>query len=154
MTIENNSVSSQPTQVALKTILLVDDDDAGRLLTKWFLGNFGFIVHASPGANEALALFNPRIHDLVITDNSMPGMTGVEMAHIIKMRSPSTPVLMHTSTLPADRSCLDTLLQKPAGYPTLKAAVDRLLGLQTPVPTAPLSQATSRTAPRPARHAP
>src|SRR5207253_6753402 len=81
--------SSTPPQ-SFKTILLVDDVDACRVATKWFLSNFGFGVDSARNAEEALALFNPELHDVVVTDHSMPGMTGAEMAHIIKLRSPST----------------------------------------------------------------
>lgn len=111
----------------LKTLLLVDDDDISRITTKWFLSNFGYAVESARAAEEALALFDPMIHDLVVTDNSMPGMTGGEMAHIIKLRSPTTPVLMYTGIAPQDQSQLDFVIQKPAHLLALKDAVDRLL---------------------------
>jgi DNA-binding NtrC family response regulator len=111
----------------LKTVLLVDDVDDCRVATKWFLANFGFTVDSVRSAEEALALFDPRIHDVVVTDNSMPGMTGSEMAHIIKLRSPSTPVLMCTGHPPDDRACLDLVLERPVHLLALKEGVDRLL---------------------------
>jgi CheY-like chemotaxis protein len=113
--------------VPVKTILLVDDGDACRVTTKWFLTNFGYAVDAARTAEEGLALFNPAIHDLVVTDNSMPGMTGAEMAHVIKMRSPSTPVLMYSGHPPDDRSCLDRVIQRPTHLLALKDAADELL---------------------------
>jgi DNA-binding NtrC family response regulator len=111
----------------IKTILLVDDDFDALLITKWFLGSMGYLVHSFSNAEEALSQFDPKIHDLVITDNSMSRMTGEEMAHIIKLRSPSTPVLMHTGVPPANRSCLDGLVEKPTPLPMLKEAIDKLL---------------------------
>ena len=120
--ISENSTSSSP-----NTILLVDDLDDLRVTVKWFLSNFGFAVESARNAEEALALFDPKTHDVIVTDNSMSGMTGAEMAHIIKLRSPSTPVLMYTGRLPEDRSCLDLVIQKPAHMLTLKEGVDRLL---------------------------
>ena len=110
-----------------QTILLVDDQDQLRLTTKWFLVSFGYVVESVPNAQEALAIFDPRIHDLVITDNTMPGMTGVEMAHVLKLRSPSTPILMHTGNPPEDQSCLDAVIQRPVHLLTLKEAAERLL---------------------------
>jgi CheY-like chemotaxis protein len=112
---------------SVKTILLVDDEDDCRVTTKWFLANFGYAVDSARGAEEALALFDPRVHDLIVTDNSMPGMTGGEMAHIIKLRSPATPVLMYTALPPDERSCLDAVVQRPTHLLALKEAVDRLL---------------------------
>jgi CheY-like chemotaxis protein len=110
-----------------KTILLVDDEEEVRITTKWFLTNFGYVVDSAPSAEEALALFNPKIHDVVVTDNSMPGMTGTEMAHVIKLRSPSTPVLMYTGLVPDDRSCVDLVIQRPAHMLALTEGVDKLL---------------------------
>jgi CheY-like chemotaxis protein len=72
-------------------------------------------------------MFDPKLHDLVLTDNSMPGMSGAEMAHVIKLRSPSTPVLMYTGRPPEDQSCLDLVIQRPTHLLKLKEAVDRLL---------------------------
>jgi DNA-binding NtrC family response regulator len=116
----------------LKTILLVDDEDACRVTTRWFLTNFGYAVDAVRTAEEALALFNPAIHDLVVTDNAMLGMTGAEMAHVIKRQSPSTLVLMYTGHPPDDRSCLDWVVQRPTHLLTLKDAVDKLLADKGP----------------------
>jgi CheY-like chemotaxis protein len=98
----------------VRTVLLVDDRDDSRLATKWFLAYFGYVVDDVRSAEEALGTFDPKIHDAVLTDNSMPGMSGLEMAHVIKLRSPSTPVIMHTGLLPEDRSCLDFVVQKSA----------------------------------------
>jgi CheY-like chemotaxis protein len=120
-------IVERPTQIAVKTILLVDDVDDIRVTTKWFLTSFNFAVDAARTAEEALALFNPAIHDVVVTDNSMPGMSGAEMAHVIKLRSPSTPVLMYSGNPPDDRSCLDVVIQRPTHLLTLKEAVDKLL---------------------------
>jgi DNA-binding NtrC family response regulator len=109
------------------TILLVDDTREARFITKMFLANFGFIVHSFSSAEDALTHFDCQVHDLVVTDNAMAGMTGEEMAHVIKMRSPSTPVVMYSGRLPANCSCLDSIVVKPASLDALKDAVDKLL---------------------------
>jgi CheY-like chemotaxis protein len=111
----------------MKTILLVDDEDESRIRTKWFLTNFGYVVDSAPSAEEALARFDPKIHDVVVTDNSMPRMNGTEMAQVMKLRSPSTPVLMYTGLVPDDRSCVDLVIQRPAHMLALKEGVDKLL---------------------------
>ncbi len=119
----------QKPQQPLKTILLVDDRDDLRITAKWFLNIFGYAVDSAHNPEEALVLFNPKVHDLVITDNAMPGMTGAEMAHIVKLRSPTTPVVMYTGSPPEDQSCLDAVIQRPAHLMALKDVVDRLLQL-------------------------
>ena len=118
---------THPHPARLNTILLVDDGDELRVTAKWFLTHFGYVVDAARNAEEALALFNPAIHDLVVTDNSMPGMTGSEMAHVIKLRSPTTPILMYSGNPPDDQSCLDCVIQRPAHLLELKDAADKLL---------------------------
>lgn len=112
------------------TILLVDDTAATRSITKLFLNTFGYVVHPFPNAEDALASFDPRLHDVVVTDNTMPGMTGMELAHIVKMRSPATPVVMYTGNRPANCSGLDTVIEKPAPLTVLKEVVDKLFALR------------------------
>ena len=111
----------------LKTVLVVDDDDDTRLLTKIFLNNFGYEVDSATSTGEALARFDPVLHDLVLTDNSMEGMTGGEMAHIIKLRSPATPVVMCTGSPPSDCSSLDVVIKKPTYLLAIKDAIEKLL---------------------------
>jgi CheY-like chemotaxis protein len=112
---------------SLKTILLVDDVDDCRLTTKWFLSSFGYAVDSVRSAEEALALFNPSIHDVVVTDNSMPGMSGAEMSHIIKLRSRATPVIMYSGTAPTDGSCVDFVVLRPSHLLALKEAIENTL---------------------------
>jgi DNA-binding NtrC family response regulator len=96
-------------------------------MTKWFLTNFGFVVDSVRCAEEALAVFNPKTHRAVITDNSMSGMSGADMAHIIKTRSPSTPILMYTGAPPPDRSYVDIVILRPSHLITVKDALENLL---------------------------
>src|SRR5580698_7116564 len=96
----DSNIEQKNPEPQLRTVLVVDDDDDTRLLTKVFLNNFGYEVDSANSTGEALARFNPDLHDLVLTDNSMQGMTGAELAHIIKLRSPNTPVVMCTGSPP------------------------------------------------------
>jgi CheY-like chemotaxis protein len=116
-----------PLPISSRTILLVDDQDGNRIMTKWFLNHFGYTVESARSAEEALGMFDPRVHDLVITDNSMPGMTGAEMSHVIKLRSSGTPVVMLTGAAPSDESCLDLVLIRPMHLMRLKEALDGIL---------------------------
>ena len=87
-------------------------------------GHFGFVVESARSAEEALAVFDPRIRDLVITDNFMPGLSGVEMAHVIKPRSAGTPFLMYSRHVPEDTSCPDIVVQRPMHLLRIKDAAD------------------------------
>jgi CheY-like chemotaxis protein len=130
---EEPELSKQPTfvennlEILSKTVLLVDDNVDTRLLTKMFLNHFGFEVDSVDSANEALKRFDPLVHDLVLTDNSMPGMTGAEMARVIRHRSQSTPILMCTGNPPHDISGIDMVISKPTHLLAIKDAIDKLL---------------------------
>jgi len=117
--------SGQPTRT--KAILLVDEQDKDRITATWLLGNFGFVVESARTAEEALALFNAETHAVVITANPMTGMTGTEMAHVIKLRSPSTPIIMCAAVLPDDQTCLDVVVQRPVPLLALRAIIERML---------------------------
>lgn len=123
----NQTIVEKISDHPVKTVLLVDDNVDTRLLTKMFLNNFGYEVDSADSPGEALNRFNPAIHDLILTDNSMPGMSGVEMAHIIKLRSPSTPVVMCTGNPPNDTSSIDVMIKKPTHLFAIKDAVDKYL---------------------------
>jgi CheY-like chemotaxis protein len=127
MLIIDQKIVQKNLESQLGTVLLVDDDVDIRLLTKLFLNNFGYEVDCANSASEALARFDPALHDLVLTDNTMPGMTGGEMAHIIKLRSPSTPVVMCSGNPPNDCSSIDVVINKPTHLLAIKDAIDTLL---------------------------
>ena len=114
------------TSLSLKTILLVHARDDSRIVLKWFLTNSGYVVDSVRNAEEAIAVFDPVIHDMVVTDNAMARMTGAEMAHIIKLRSPTTPVVMYARQPPSDSSCLDLVVERSTHMLVLKAGMDRI----------------------------
>ena len=118
--------SSAPAPVR---VLLVDDNDVSRITTKWFLSNFGNAVVSVTSAEEGLRVFDPALHEVVITDNSMLGMSGAEMAEAIKARSPRTRILMYTGNPPENRSWLDSVIQRPAHLLEVKDMLDRLLAM-------------------------
>ena len=77
-------------------ILLVDDDP--RLLTVLsdMLQYYGHAVTTAAKGEEAVQMFDPTLHDVVITDLGMPRMNGWEVAERIKAQSPETPVFLLT----------------------------------------------------------
>ena len=107
--------------------MLVDDNIDTRVLTKMFLNNFGYEVDSVDSGIAALKQFNPVVHNLVLTDNSVPEMSGGEMAHFIKQRSPKTPVLMCTGHPPNDCSAIDLVIAKPTHLLAIKDAISQLL---------------------------
>jgi DNA-binding response OmpR family regulator len=106
---------------------LVDDQEELRILTKSFLMNSGYTVEAARSVEEALVLFDPKVHDIVVTNNSMPGMSGAEMAHIVRLRSLTTPILMFSERSTDNLTSADLVLQKPVPLATLRESVELLL---------------------------
>ena len=76
-------------------ILVVDDDTIRDVVSK-MLCRLGFEVSSADSAECGLALFLKNKFDLVITDFSMSGMDGINLAYYIKEKSPSTQVVLMT----------------------------------------------------------
>lgn len=70
-------------------VLLVEDEDTVRNVVARLLKKLGYHVSSAADAEEAIALFEGGAEfDLVVTDIVMPGLSGVEMAAILKDRLP------------------------------------------------------------------
>jgi CheY-like chemotaxis protein len=79
-------------------ILFVDDENVLVDLGKQMLESLGYRVNAKASSVEALDTFSadPDAFDLVITDMTMPGLTGVELAKKIMAIRPAIPVILCT----------------------------------------------------------
>jgi CheY-like chemotaxis protein len=121
---------TEPSKVQGKRILLADDQQEVREMTKLMLGMDGHIVTEAGSGREALDLFAPDRFDLVITDYVMPLMKGDELARNIKRLAPSEPILMITGSggeLDGIRASVDAVLNKPFAFQDLRQAVAHLL---------------------------
>jgi signal transduction histidine kinase/ActR/RegA family two-component response regulator len=87
------------------TILLIDDDNAVREVTRATLHELGYKVLEAGSGGAALDLIErePKI-DLMIADFAMPGMNGAEVARLACTKRPTLPVLFVTGF--ADRTAL------------------------------------------------
>lgn len=79
-------------------ILLVDDEQDLAEALKKMLETLGYQVTAVTGSPEALGIFGgqPEAFDLVITDYTMPKMTGTELAREILKIRPTIPIILST----------------------------------------------------------
>ena len=79
-------------------ILFIDDEEILNEMGKIMLERLGYRVTASNNSTEALAFFaqQPETIDLVITDMTMPGMTGIELAQRILQIRPEMPIILCT----------------------------------------------------------
>lgn len=115
-------------------LLLVDDDAAIVRIGRRMLERLGYRVTAVESAREALTTFlaNPADFDLVISDLTMPGKTGLELAREIKAAAPRIKFLLTTGHPDAfDQTQvpeIDAVLSKPFATARLGHEVDRILG--------------------------
>jgi len=71
------------------TALLVDDEELVRASTADMLSDLGYTVVEAYSAEQALRpVAGGLVPDLVVTDHLMPGMTGTELAHVLRERRP------------------------------------------------------------------
>ncbi len=77
-------------------VLLVDDDPRLVTVLSDMMRGEGYAVTTATNGEQALAIFNPKAHDVVITDLGMPKMNGWEVAARVKARSPETAVFILT----------------------------------------------------------
>jgi PAS domain S-box-containing protein len=75
--------------------LLVDDEELVRLSTADMLSELGYVVVEASSAEEALRLLDEGCRpDVLVTDHLMPGMSGTELAQLVRRALPGVPVLV------------------------------------------------------------
>jgi two-component system response regulator HydG len=78
-------------------VLVVEDDDAMRLLLEEELAEAGYRVRTAAGGHEALAALQSDPPDLVVSDLVMPAMRGDELLLEVRARRPEVPVILITA---------------------------------------------------------
>lgn len=93
---EGASIPSAPR--GSERILLVDDEEDLIYSGEKALRRLGYDVVACSSSSEAMELFRAKSNDfdLVITDQNMPGMRGVDLAREILSLRPGIPILLCT----------------------------------------------------------
>jgi DNA-binding NtrC family response regulator len=79
-------------------ILLVDDDQRVAVMEQYMLETLGYHVTCHQKSPEALLAFrqSPKVFDLVITDLTMPNLTGDQLAEKITEIRPGMPIILCT----------------------------------------------------------
>lgn len=85
-------------QRGYERILLVDDEEVITRMLQQILEHLGYKVTARTSSLETLELFrrSPESFDLVITDMTMPSMTGSDLAKEMISIRPDIPILIAT----------------------------------------------------------
>lgn len=112
-------------------ILLVDDDDDTRTLMCEGLRKRGLDVETVSSAQACLKRFDTTPFDVVVTDVSMPGMSGLELCDALQERvQPPLAIVMtslrdSSTKTAALASGAFEFLSKPIKVGTLEAAIRR-----------------------------
>ncbi len=79
------------------SILLIDDDDSLRRVMEFSLTEAGYKVQVAASGEEGLRLFEKDSFDAVITDITMPGMSGMEVLGKVRELDERLPVVVITA---------------------------------------------------------
>jgi PAS domain S-box-containing protein len=116
-------------------ILLVDDEKTLAKMGRLMLERLGYDVITCTSSREALETFQtrPQDFDLVISDKTMPEMTGFDLAAQLKITRPDIPVIVctgYSEDIEVNRAAglgISRLLMKPLSLDDLANAVREVL---------------------------
>ncbi len=118
-----------------EVILFVDDEpEVLAVLRRIFTEREGYLALTASGGEEALAIIGARDIDLLVTDQRMPGMTGIELAAAARRLRPGLCVILLTA-FTDPRDIIDAInkgevyryLTKPWEYVDLRQSILRAL---------------------------
>ncbi|MDX2480692.1 MAG: PAS domain S-box protein [Desulfuromusa sp.] len=137
--VDNAATEPKPintdTPKGTKKILFVDDDEQLANIGKQLLTEMGYQVAIMTESPEALKLFtgNPDHFDMVITDQTMPDLTGEELIQELKKIRPDLRTILCTgysskiNEEEAQQQGIDAFCVKPLDVPELLQTVRRVL---------------------------
>ncbi|MEP6670773.1 MAG: response regulator [Chthoniobacter sp.] len=114
-------------------ILLVEDQPIICELIAELLRTDGHAVDTAGSGGGALEKYRQNEYDLVITDLAMPGMSGEQLANVIKQLTPAKPVILLTgfeTMVGKGSACtpsIDMVVAKPASLEELRRAIFTVL---------------------------
>jgi PAS domain S-box-containing protein len=127
---EDLAAEEAPTNGGGITVLVVDDDSLVLSNTAAMLEDLGYEVVEAASAEQALrTLRRARQIDLLITDQLMPGMTGLQLLEKARVEWPHMPVVLATgyAELPSGTDPDLTKLNKPFRQDDLARAIASVL---------------------------
>jgi two-component system, response regulator, stage 0 sporulation protein F len=115
----------------MKTILVVDDDEAIRTLLQEELEDEGYKVLIATNARDALKMVASEALDLVVLDIRMPGMDGLEALPRILGIKEGLPVILNTAYSQYQESFMswaaDAYVVKSSDLTELKEKIKKLV---------------------------
>ncbi|MCX8044009.1 MAG: ATP-binding protein, partial [Desulfobacterota bacterium] len=119
-------------------ILFVDDEESLTDTYRQMLERLGYTVTTAHNGTEAWKLFSdrPASFDIIITDQTMPGMSGCELVKKIKQIRPDIPIILCTGYAewvtpdPVAYAGIAAFLEKPVPITTMERNIRALLTRQ------------------------
>jgi CheY-like chemotaxis protein len=116
-------------------ILVIDDEDILVQMSKSMLENLGYEVTTANDSLKAMEIFQaqPDTFDLVITDQTMPHIDGLQIARKIRQMQPNIPIILCTgfsekvSQETVRAAGINVLLMKPFNLHDLGQTVKKVL---------------------------
>ena len=127
------SMMPQPSNNLRQRILVVDDEPLIRRLNTEVLTYSGYLVDAAQDGAAAWAAIQANTYDLLITDQVMPKLTGVELLKKLYAARLALPVILATGTYPQDELAahpwlpIEAALLKPYTFDELLDTVKNVL---------------------------
>ncbi len=118
-----------------RVILVVEDDESQRLLSRDILSEAGFQVECAVDGIDGWEAFCRSDPAVVVTDMHMPRRDGVELVRMIREKSAHCRIVVVTATMDHEEAQLlaagaNELLRKPFSAAQLVKAVRRQLAGQ------------------------
>lgn len=122
----------------IKVLLVEDDEDSRELLAEVLRGDFD--VDTAMDGVSGLERFAAARPDVVVTDESLPGLRGTALAKAIKERDSKVGIILVSGYLkPPGAEACDVVLKKPIDVNALSSAVEVLYAREHGNPEAALS---------------
>ncbi len=115
------------------TILAVDDDSLVLRNTVAMLEELGHVVYSATSGKNALELMEQHADiELVITDQAMPRMTGLQLTGAIAKLRPGLPVIIATgyAELTGGSPTGIVILNKPFGLEQLNLSLSKAISVE------------------------
>ena len=114
-------------------ILVVDDDDAHRIMLRTLVGGWGYEVSEADDGAAAIDRVKEQSYDLVLMDVRMVRVSGLEALAQIKSYNPAIPVIIMTAYSSVDTAVsalkqgAHDYLTKPLDFDRLKITIERAM---------------------------
>ena len=83
--------------MSARLISIIDDDEDVRTALVHLVRSMGLTANCHASAEAFLASGDPEIANCIVTDLSMPGLSGIELKYALDAKGIATPVIMITA---------------------------------------------------------